>query len=143
MKEKDIFKGFSPYFKPKFLHQEPTKTKKGRAHGKVHEVSSDTEITLDSGEKLYVEGELDYSSCYYEGDRPSVKIKITSFRDEEVPNPDYEKELERFLKLKEKFEKENARWKVLKKLWDEKKATEQEQAERKMLKKLKEKYEKE
>lgn len=25
---------------------------------------------------IYLEGELDYSSCYYEGDTPSVRIKV-------------------------------------------------------------------
>lgn len=63
----------------------------------------------------------------------------------EVPNPNYNNELRRFLAIKEKYDKEMAEWNEGKKIQDAKQAEKnkiaQEKQEKEILKRLKQKYE--
>jgi hypothetical protein len=98
--------GFSKYFKPSYYNPKPTKTVSIAERISERIVSYDEVLYVDSdGNNVKIEFEFDYSGCYYEGDEPSIKIKIVTEKVTEVPNKDYNRQLSRFEKEKEKYAK--------------------------------------
>jgi len=93
----------------------------------------DGDTILDTDDKLFVLNvELEYSGCYYESDRPSVKVEITEY--DKIPYDDVE-----FLSRKRSYARAKAKYKRDIKKYNEDLAKYNLEQERKLYLKLKKK----
>ncbi len=90
--------------------------------------------------KVSTDHELEWGSCYYPNDYPSIisRIDLIEFISEELPNPNYKSQLKRYNEQLDQIET----WPFWKIQWDEEEARRNEISERRELAKLKKKYEK-
>jgi len=131
---KNYPKTFNIHSKPLFYASKP------KADLEEHEEISRTEIF--DGDELFFEPNKRYffdkdydgdDSCDYYLVEKEIRIR---------PNLNYEKELERYNKSKEKFDLELEEWNRLSKQWKEEEAQEKEANELRIYQELKKKFEK-
>lgn len=136
MKIKTIFpRWFSPYCRP----TRPLKPSEFFEKYKREETIYHGEGVFQISEPCLLEVELDSSSCYYESDRPTIKVfKVSRVLEK---NTRYETDLKRYERQNEVYKKNEKEWKVLKEKWDENERVKKENKERKLLENLKKKYE--
>lgn len=123
-----FYHGFQPTDVPDYLHPKETieEDKEIEYLRNCEEYQTSEEY---NGQPVFIKWELDHSGCYYESDRPDIKvvkfIKVTK------PNPRYKKEVKTFEAQKKHIEFQRKEWGKWKAIWDE------EQSEKNKLDKLK------
>lgn len=72
----------------------------------------DSSILIEETETTvtYLEWELDYGGCYYEGDSPSIQVDRVTYSKEMMPNPRYKTDLKFYNSAKRNYEKRLARY---------------------------------
>lgn len=94
----------------------------------------------DAKYRIETDHELEWGSCYYPNDTPSItsRVFLVEFSEEEQPNPHYKSQMKRYNEEMGRVEE----WDFLKIQWDEQESRKKEIAERRKLAELKKKYEK-
>jgi len=137
-------KKFNPHSKPYFQKEKP---KENLPPSLIKSESIYDGYILEETEdyikKIRIDSELNYDSCYYSSDTPSIdtKIYIETFSKKTIPNPNFEKEKEKYDKEYAQYKKELKEWNELKKIYDEEERIKNEEREKKLLLALKKKYE--
>lgn len=129
---------FNPLSRPQFYGIEPKKTLEQKT-GLSDYVSYSSNNLLVLIPENATAVEVDASGGRYDGE---YEVHLTFFNVQELKNPKYEKELERYNKEKSNFEIRLKKWDVLKAKWDKEDKEERESAELALYEKLKKKFEK-
>lgn len=140
-----FYPNYPPSDVPEYLNPRETITE----HKKIEDLYYCDEYQTSEefeGQPVFIKWELNYDSCYYESDNPS--ISVIKFVKVNKPNPLYKREAKRFEEQKKLLESQREEWKKWKAIWDEEQSEKNkldqlkaEKREKLLYNKLKKKYE--